>query len=185
MCALTLSTHTLSAEEQKSALPAQALNLTVTPSKNVALTQSQEEAKKPEELQNNDEILLNFQNVSLRKILDYLAEDRLVDGKKMNIIPNTDLDAIKVSLISKTSFTREKAWDILLALLESNKYSIIKVGDTHRVLPAGSIPQEPLPILSGDINALPNNDEIIRYLYFLRNIKTDMVSDIIKQMILA
>lgn len=183
MCALTLSVSTLNADEKKETLAPVALNAIPDPNKNKEIAPTQTETKKVGSENNTDEILLNFQNVSLRKILDYLAEDRLVDGKKMNIIPNADLDAIKVSLISKTSFTREKAWDVLLTLLESNKYSIIKVGDTHRVLPFGSIPQEPLPILSGDINALPNNDEIIRYLYFLRNIKTDMVSDIIKTMI--
>lgn len=127
-------------------------------------------------------IYLNFDNTSLLSIVNYLGEQ-----KKINLIPHKDLEAAKVSLSTRTPITLERAWNILLTLLEMNGFSIIKVGPLYRVVLSKDNGFEPLPTFSSETGtnpeALPDSDLIVRYIYFFKNIKVDLAQNILKTMI--
>lgn len=128
------------------------------------------------------EIYLNFDNASIMSIINYLGEQR-----KINMIPHKDLEGVKVTLSSRTPMTLTKAWDAVLTMLELNGFSMIEVGGIYRVVQNANNGQEPLPIYSSaqgvEPESLPDNDMMIRYAYFLKNIKTDTAISILGKMI--
>ena len=136
----------------------------------------------PKEEPKKADIYLNFQDVSLSSVVNYLAEQ-----KKINIVPNKDLDSKKVSLSTREPLTLEKAWNILLTLLEMNSFTLINVNNLYRIVPSGTNKQEPLPVYSSkqgkEPDDLPESDLIIRYIYFLENLPVDIAQKILQDML--
>jgi general secretion pathway protein D len=128
------------------------------------------------------DIFLNFESASLASVVNYLAEQ-----KKANIIPDKDLEAAKVSLSTREPLTLERAWNIMLTLLELNGFSMIKVGNIYRIVKSAGNGFEPLPTYSSETGTspekLPDNDMIVRYIYFFKNIKPEMAQNILKGML--
>ena len=142
---------------------------------------------KPTPKQNSEEasIYLNFENASLASVVNYLAEQR-----NINLIPPTpskDFETQKISLTTRQPLTVKRAWDVLLTLLEINNFTIIKVGNIYRIVPSKDHKKEPLPFYSSERGTLPedlpDNDLIVRYLYALENIKTEVAEGILKDLL--
>ncbi len=127
-------------------------------------------------------IYLNFEGAALSSILNYLGEQ-----KKINVIPHKDLDAVKVSLSTRNAMTMPQAWDVLLTLMEVNGFSLVKGPNMYRVVKTEHNGQEVLPIYSSYSGTqpedLPDNDTVIRYIYFLKNMKTDTAKGILEKMV--
>ncbi len=139
----------------------------------------QEEVVSKDNGEKPKEILLNFENASLAHVLNYLAEH-----KKINLISHKDLEAQQVTLITNKPQSVEKAWDVLLTLLEANNFTIINVDGLYRVVQTTTSRQQPLPSFAGiEPEKLPDNDKMIRFIYFLTNIKADQVKRILDQML--
>jgi len=138
-----------------------------------------------QEKENPDEptdIYLNFENASLGSVLNYLAEQ-----KKINVLPIKELEDTKVTLTTRTPLTLTRAWNILLTLLELNNLSIVKVGNLYRVVASKDNGQQPLPTYSSATGTepedLPDNDMVVRYVYYFKNIKTEMAKGILSKMV--
>lgn len=131
-------------------------------------------------------IFLNFNAASLSTVVNYLG-----DLRKINILPHKDLEAIKVTLATRTGLTQERAWDVLLTLMEMNGFTIINVDGTYRIISSKENTQEPLPMYSsieyGDKKGvepenLPDNDMVVRYIYFFKNMKAETAQAILRTM---
>jgi len=130
----------------------------------------------------DDEILsLNFEKTSLAAIVNFLAE-----RKNINIIPHKDLAAATVSLYNYKPLTVAQAWDMLPTLLEINNLTMNKVGNIYRIVSSKDSGREPLTIYSSATGTrpkdLPNTDQMLRYVYFLRNIKAENAQSILNSM---
>lgn len=129
-----------------------------------------------------EDIYLNFENSMLSSVVNYIAEQ-----KKINIIPHKDLETTTVSLSTRTALTPTRAWNVLLTLMEMNGFSMVKVGDVYRVVASRDNGLEPLPIYSSakgmEPEDLPDSDQIVRYVYFFKNIKIDIAQGILRQML--
>lgn len=127
-------------------------------------------------------IYLNFENASLLSVVNYLGEE-----KKINIIPHKDLETTKVSLTTRSPLTLERAWNVLLTLLEMNGFSLINVNNLYRVVSSKDNGQEPLPTFSSGSGTepedLPDNDKVVRYVYFFKSIKVATAKSILSKMI--
>lgn len=141
--------------------------------------------KDSKELENSAEeanIYLNFDNASLVSVVNHLAEQ-----KKINILPHKDLPNATVTLSTRTPLTLSRAWNILLTLLEMNGFSIVKVGNLYRIVSNKENKFEPLPIYSSAAGVepenLPDNETAVRFVYFFKSIKVEMVRDILGQML--
>ncbi|MFH1831917.1 MAG: hypothetical protein ABH827_03895 [bacterium] len=130
----------------------------------------------------DSDIYLNFENTSLGSVMNYLAEQ-----KKINILPHKDLDNCKVTLATRNPLTLERAWNVLLTLLEMNNFSIVKVDNLFRVVSNKESGMQPLPIYSSktgtDSDNLPDSDLIVRYIYFCKNTKPEMAQDILSKLL--
>lgn len=128
------------------------------------------------------DVHLNFSNASLSSVVEHLAEQQ-----NLNIISHKGLTDVKVTLNTREAFTMKRAWEILLTLVEMHGFSIVKVGNVHRVVEKKSNTNEPLPIYSSgkgiEPEDLPDSDMVIRYIYFLRNIKAETALSILNKML--
>lgn len=128
------------------------------------------------------DIYLNFDNTSILSVVNYLGEQ-----KKINVIPHKDLAGANITMSTRQGLTLERAWNVLLTLLEMNGFSIVKVGDVYRVVSNKENKFEPLPIYSSeagvDPESLPNSDLVVRYIYFFKNIKAEMAREILGKML--
>ncbi len=142
----------------------------------------EKEPTKKEDAKEKADIYLNFENVTLSSVVNYLAEQ-----KKINIIPLKELDAINVTLTTRNPLTLDRAWNVLLTLLEMNNFTIIDVDNLYRIVPKIQNKQEPLPYYSSATGTepedLPDSDLVVRYTYFLRNIKAETVRNFLATML--
>jgi len=148
----------------------------------VSAAQVSGEVKPPVRKNDRADIYLNFENATLASVVDYLAEQR-----KINFIPHKDLKNKKVSLTTRQPLTLARAWNVLLTLLEMNGFSIIEVDDLYRIVPNAGNQREPLPFYSSNQGTepedLPDSDQVIRYIYTLKNITTGTAQRILKDLL--
>lgn len=132
-------------------------------------------------------IPFSFEKKPLVDIIDLLSEK-----KEINIllpqIP-ADLEAIKKQTITyhpqgRRSVSLEEAWNLLMTFLELSGYSISKKrNDLYAIVRTGrpeeaGISREILPLyISTPYNELPDSEQRIRYIYYLKNFKIPTQED--------
>jgi len=143
-----------------------------------AVTKTSSDVTPPKQENDIADIYLNFEDASLASVVNYLAQRR-----NINIIPDKKLTGIKVSLTTREALTLTKAWNILLTLLEMNGFTIINVNNVYRIVPNKENQKEPLPFYSSNKGIepenLPESDMVVRYVYVLKNISTDVAKRIL------
>lgn len=124
-------------------------------------------------------IYLNFENTSLANFVNYIAE-----MKKLNLIPDKALADSKVSLSIRDPLTADGAWTVFLTVLEMGGFTIVKVGDVHKVVPKDQKLTQPLPVyINVPVETLPDSDLVIRYVTFLQNLNVETVKDLLDSML--
>lgn len=111
----------------------------------------------------------NYENEDIITIINQLAA-----LKGLNVIfPPGDILNVKVTLHIDKKITLSQAWNNLIILLDAAGFCIVPQGSTIRIVRSGKeISREPMPTYIGvHPDDLPNNDQVIRYLYYLANIK--------------
>jgi len=111
----------------------------------------------------------NYDNQDIITIINQLAA-----LKDLNVIlPPGDTLNTKVTLHIENKITVTQAWDILNTLLDIAGFFIVSQGSIIRIVKSGKeISREPMTTYIGvSPDDLPNNDQPIRYLYYLSNIK--------------
>jgi len=175
--------------QQTSTLPFLASDTPVPTGQQPVVGQVQTPSTPGEKKDKDDDanIYLNFDNASLASIVNYMGEQ-----KKINLLPHKDLEGVKVCLSTRKPLTLERAWNVMLTLLEMNGFSMIKVttkkgGDLYRIVLNRENGQTPLPTYSSatgtEPEQLPDTDIAIRYVYFFKNIKAEMAQSIISRML--
>lgn len=130
---------------------------------------------------NEKNIYLNFENTDLANFINYMAE-----LKKINLIPDKSVEGAKVSLTIRDPLNLEGAWNIFLTVLEMAGFSIIKVGDVHKIVAKDQKLKQPLPAyINVPSETLPDSDLLIRYVMFLENINVESVQDLLKTLLSA
>jgi general secretion pathway protein D len=150
---------------------------TVKPKK-VAVKEKVKEEPLEEEKPEKD-IYLNFENADLKTFVDYIG--RL---KKINVVTDPKISGNKISVSIRDPLTIEGAWKVFLTILEMSGFSIIHVGDLHKVIQNKQKFTEPLPTyIRTPAEKLPDSDITIRYVTFLNNIRIEQVSSLLKSML--
>lgn len=153
---------------------------------NTLLSKLKQAEKKPKKSKKKI-IKFKFVDEELIDIINYLAAE-----KGINILLPTGANAItsKVTLNIEPLLDLDEAWDILLSILDLADYSLISEGSIYSIVKnSKAIVKEALPLFIGTApEDLPDNDERIRYLYFLANIKAsedpqNMINAILKDVL--
>lgn len=111
----------------------------------------------------------SYENEDIITIINKLAA-----LKNLNVLlPPGDILNAKVTLHVDKKITISQAWDILNTLLDTAGFFIVPQESTIRIVRSGKeISREPMPTYIGvHPDDLPQNDQPIRYLYYLANIK--------------
>jgi general secretion pathway protein D len=119
---------------------------------------------------NQDTILMQYTDEPLVDIINQLAA---IKGMNILMPMKADVMTTKVTLNIEVPLTIEQAWDMTLMLINMAGYSFIpKETMSSIVKNSKNIAKDSIPLFVGmDPDALPDNDERIRYLYYLSNIK--------------
>lgn len=124
---------------------------------------------------NPDELRLNFDNVPLDMVLNYLS-----DAAGFIIVMDTQVHG-NVSVISSHPMTRIEAVDLLNAVLNQNGYAAIRNGRTLTIVDKNDAKTRDIPVntYSGDPASIPKNDEIVTEIIPIRYVDaSQLVSDL-------
>ena len=111
------------------------------------------------------DIVFKYDNEQLDTIINTLAAEKNINV----ILPQGEIPAIKVTLHIEQKLTLSQAWDVLNTLLDVAGFCIVPQGNLIRIVKNNKeIYREPMPTYIGvELDQLPNNDQQIRYLYYL------------------
>ncbi len=124
-------------------------------------------------------IYLNFDNTELGNFINYIAEI-----KKLNLIPDKGIEGNKISLTIREPLSIDGAWNVFLTVIEMAGFSIIQVGDVHKIISKDKKALQPLPAyINIPVDKVPDNDSNIRFVLFLTNLQTPDVKDLIQSML--
>lgn len=123
---------------------------------------------------NPDELRLNFDNVPLNMVLNYLS-----DAAGFVIVLDTQVHG-NVSVISSHPLTRDQAVDLLNSVLNQNGYAAIRDGQTLTIMDKSDAKTRDIPVHVGnDPDAIPKNDVIVTQIIPVRYVDaTQLVSDL-------
>jgi general secretion pathway protein D len=123
---------------------------------------------------NPDQLRLNFDNVPLDEVLNYLS-----DAAGFIIVMNTQVHG-NVSVISSHPMTRDEAVDLLNAVLNQNGYAAVRNGRTLTIMEKSAAKNSDIPVQIGNNPAgIPRNDEIVTQIIPVRYVDaSQLVSDL-------
>lgn len=115
---------------------------------------------------NDDSITLNFDNVPLDTVLEYLSE-----AAGYIILSDTRVEG-NVSVISRKPLTKDEAIDLLDTILNEKGYTAVRRGTNGRILKIVQLdkaPQEDLPVNKGaDPEEIPRKDIMVTQIIPIR-----------------
>ncbi len=121
----------------------------------------------------------NFENAELDNLINFVAQ-----LTKINVIPTKDTQNVKVSLNIRTDLDKKDVWEVFLTVVEMVGFTINKAGNVYRVLRQDAKRTEPLPAyINVPAHTLPDSDQSIRFVTFLRNIQASEVEGLLKGML--
>jgi general secretion pathway protein D len=123
---------------------------------------------------NSNELRLNFRNVPLEMVLNYLS-----DAAGFIIVMDIPVKG-NVSVISSHPMTRDEAVDLLNSVLNKNGYAAIRNGRTLTILDKNDAKTRNIPVkTSNDPDSIPNNAEIVTQIIPIRFVEArQLVTDL-------
>ena len=99
---------------------------------------------------------MNFRNVPLEMVLDYMSE-----AAGFSIIAETDISG-EVSVWNNRPLNKEQAVSLLDSILNEKGYAAVRVGNTLKIISSGSAKTANLPVRTGNDPAeIPQSDRMV------------------------
>jgi len=89
----------------------------------------------------------------------------------------------KISFKTHKPLSKTAAWGLFLTFLDLSGFALVKEPQEgyYRVVTADAAQRSPVPSYIGvEPDALPNNDQVVRYVYFIENARIDILKDIVQ-----
>jgi general secretion pathway protein D len=132
------------------------------------------------EFQFQDADLSNFVT-QIEAMFDYsFITDDAIDPLK-----GKSLKQNKITFKTVHPITKKEAWALFTTFLDAAGFNIVPQADPSifRIQPTDTALRAPLPTyIDVDFNTLPENDTLIRYLYFVKNSSVDSIRPIIESL---
>jgi len=186
--------------EQKEAAPIPTESPTVVPKNSTAL--KQHESPIPSSLQipgvsntsmpahnNKDELVeFQFEGTDLDNLVKQVAllyDVIFIPDDTISPLPaeSKALKGNKVSFKTHRAMTKGQAWDIFISFLHLSGFVLTPDGPEHtyRITTLKNAQHNPLPTyISVNYKDLPDNDQLIRYVYFIENATTDTIKGLLE-----
>lgn len=139
--------------------------------------QRSEWEKLQSEERKNEKIYLNFENVSLATVTNYMQDLFDVIFLPDNIIKPLmqnagTIEGHTVSFKSQRGLSHDEVWNIFVRFLDMAGLVIFpaSIEKTYRIVSANGANQRPLPVyFDTNLDKIPQNPEKIRYVYYVKN----------------
>jgi general secretion pathway protein D len=153
--------------------------------------ESKEKAKTVEkkEIENNDEAVIefHFENADLEALIRQISDlynitfitDDAITPLQAGVKP---IKGNKISFKTQQPLTKREAWDLFNTFLQIAGFTIIDDPNPllKRIVTLETAKKSPLPAFIGvPPSTLPDNDTIIRYVYFVENTSVDTLKVIV------
>ncbi len=149
-------------------------------------------AKVEEKAFDEEKIELQFENADLQNLVQQIAElfqvtfisDDAIEPlpKGTTDSPTKALKGNKISFKTSKPLTRQQAWNVFITFMNVSGFNIVQQADPdiYRIETIKASQKGPLPTFIGvEYETLPDNDEMVRYLYFLENASVETMEFII------
>ncbi len=147
--------------------------------------------KKKRSLQGEEaSIEFHFEDADLQNLLDYMADMydvTFLTNDLLNPLPKTGkaVKGNKISFKTHKPLTKKEAWDLFLSFLDIAGLAVVPEGQpkVYKIIQTEAARKAPLPAYIGvKPDTLPDNDQIIRYVYFIENSSIATVKDIVESL---
>lgn len=152
----------------------------------------QELAKVEYKIQEDEKIELQFEDADLQTFVQQIADifqvtfisDDAIDPlpKGSSEAPVRALKGNKISFKTTTPVTKQETWNLFTTFLNISGFNVIQQPDPtiYRIETVKASQRSPLNTFIGvDYKTLPENDAMIRYLYFIENATIDAMRNIV------
>ena len=88
----------------------------------------------------------------------------------------------KISFKTHKPLSKKAAWGLFLTFLDLSGFALVKEPQEgyYRVVTSVAAQRSPVPTYIGvEPDALPDNDQVVRYVYFIENARADIIKDIL------
>ena len=138
----------------------------------------------------HDTLEFHFENADLQNLVTQIEDFfNITFISDDNISPLAkDAKSIKGNKITfKTNapLSREKAWDLFITFLYISGFAIVPTADQqfYKIAKIDSVQKSPEPTFIGvDSALLPDNDQIIRYVYFIANSTVEAIGSVVNML---
>lgn len=134
-------------------------------------------------------VVFNFEEASLSNLLSYMEAVHNIKFIPDDIVStakdNKGITGHKITFRTNRTLTRKESWDLCVTFLHIAGFDIIPMIQTgfYRLVSLTKANNEPIPTYIGvDSEILPDNDMIVRYVYFVRNIDPSKIQPILNKM---
>jgi general secretion pathway protein D len=134
-------------------------------------------------------VAFNFEDANLSNLLDYMKSIHNIEFVSEDIVPTVPgakgIAGHKINFRTNRTLTRKESWNLCVNFLHIAGLDVVPMVQTgfYRLVPLTKANNEPIPTYIGvDVEVLPDNDMIVRYVYFLRNIDAAKLQVILKNM---
>ncbi len=146
----------------------------------LAINSSSSLFTKPEDSPNDEKkFALNLEEADLNSFIRFI-----MDLKEHSYIPNPETENVKVSLTVPEKISEEETYRKFLTILESNGYMLVSTGGLYKIVKKDGKFKDPINVIIGKPSSdLPETDETLRFLTFLKNIPVSDVEKILKELL--
>lgn len=134
-------------------------------------------------------IAFNFEDANLSNLLSYMEAVHHIKFITEDIIPTAkDIKGVaghKITFRTNRTLTRKESWDLCVGFLHIAGLDVVPMiqNGFYRLVPHAKANSEAIPTYIGiDCDLLPDNDMIVRYVYFVKNIEPSKIQPILKNM---
>ena len=146
--------------------------------------------KKDNNTEEEEEIIeFQFEAVGIDQLIAYMSElygITFITNDTINPLPQGEksLKGHKVSFRTNYPLTKTEAWDLFLTFLDLAGFAVVPEADPTimRIISSTKSKTEPVPTFIGtSIKDIPDNDQVIRYVYYVHNRALDTLKPIVDQ----
>jgi general secretion pathway protein D len=142
---------------------------------------------------NNQDIFLNFEDADLSSVATYIENihnvtfvtDDVVTSTTSTTATGTGLQGHKVSFRMFKSINKRQSWNLFITFLKMAGLDLVPMIQPgfYKIVSFASALNEALPTYIGvDPEMLPQNDMMVRYIYFLQNSDPATVQTLVSQL---
>lgn len=123
-----------------------------------------------------ESVAFNFEDIDLQNVADYMERVHKVKFITDDILdPNKSAQKLagnKISFRTNTPLSKQESWSLFITFLSMAGLDVVPMSHAgfYRIVPLPTASQEAIPSYIGSSpSLLPDNDMVIRYVYFMQN----------------